>query len=61
MTTEHHEIDAARVTTLEEEIAERLIEMAEVIGPDDTIKYVDTIAEQMRAEVDEIVGDEASA
>lgn len=57
MGEQHHEGDVAYATILEGEIAERLIEMAEIIGPDDTIAYVDKIAAQMRAEVDELGDD----
>lgn len=53
--TEHeqHEIDATRVTILEEEITERLLEMADTLGPEDTLAYVEKVAGQMRDEIAE--------
>lgn len=60
MTTEHHEIDVARAKTIEDEVAERLMEMAEILGPEDTLAYVEKVAEQMHDEIAEL-GDDGEA
>ena len=50
---EEHEVDHARGEALQGEIAERLIELAEIIGPEDTFAYVAKIATQMATEIEE--------